>query len=294
MRAPLFMTLLLLSGPGIALAQEGASNMTPRVDMAETSAAPQTTQTASITPAIPVVESKLAHQDIQSAYKKGDYEAVIKIAEASNTAYDLAFASHAVISQIISYEYKSPTEASIARAQALAEAALAIDPDQPLARLHLATVMSLKARPMSVRQANASGYGLGARDLTRAILADDPKAYFAHSLLAVWHVETRRRAGGIAASVVGAGIDKGRESYQQALKYGATDTSLIAWQWARALSAYNPKKYRKEILETLELSLNTPPKDAFSEVIQTRSLKLKTYIDKTDYDSGQDYAIMML
>ncbi len=186
---------------------------------------------------------------LESLYAAGRYDAVLSEADALESADSLALAARAVLASAICDE-RDPPAATLRQAEAYARAALQLDPDHIEGRLQLAISLSLQARAMSLGEARASGYGELTRDLVEGVLADDPTNPYAHSFMAIWHIEVRRRGGGLGAAIMGASLEKAEWHYEQAA-FHAPDEAAIHWQYARALTALNPDKYR----ETISLAL---------------------------------------
>jgi hypothetical protein len=186
-----------------------------------------------------------------------------------------------------------PPAGLLDRAEALARAALDTEPDHIEARLQLAIALSLKARPLSTREAMRTGYGEDARTLVEGVLEDDPHNPFAHGFLAVWHVEVRRRGGTIGASILGASVKKGRRHYQAAIEASPGDAS-IHWQYARALASLNAKKYRGEIETTLQAALDCRTDSTLEDVMRGRAELLQFTIENEERSVVQLLATEML
>ena len=209
---------------------------------------------------------------LENLYAAGRYGEVMRAAEARQSADSLALAARAVLADAICADEDPPT-AVLKQAEAYARAALARDPDHIEGRLQLAISLSLQARSMSLGEARRSGYGDLTRDLVEGVLEDDPANPYAHSFMAIWHIEVRRRGGGLGAAIMGASLDKAEWHYGQAV-FHSPDEAAIHWQYARALTALNPKKYRDTI--TLALLRATQCKDdtAAEAVMRARARDL--------------------
>lgn len=180
-----------------------------------------------------------------TAFHQGAYSQAAYMAEAIGDADSLALAARSVLAEAMCGEGQ-PAAAVLNRAEQLARGALVLNPDHVEGRLQLAITLSLKARPMSTREAMRSGYGDDAKALTSSVIEDDPDNAYAHAMMAVWHVEVVRRAGAIGSGLIGASVRRGLEHYETAAELSPDDAS-IHWQMARALTALNARKYRSEI-----------------------------------------------
>ena len=224
---------------------------------------------------------------------EGRYGDAVSFAETSTQPDQLAFAARALLAQAISAPDHKPPLAIVERAEALARQALAADPHHTEARLQLAIALSLRARPLSTREARRTGFGEEARDLAQSVLEDDPDNSYAHGFLAVWHLEVRRRGGSIGASIMGASVSKARRHYQRAVAVAPHDGS-IHWQYARALTALNPQKYRSEIDSVLDAAINCQSDSQLERVMQERATLLQSALQTEPRKSVQARAADML
>ena len=210
------------------------------------------------------------------AFTEGRYEDAAAIAQTTASADGLAFAARSLLAEAMSAPDFIPPASLVDQAEDYARAALASAPDHIEGRLQLAIALSLKARPLSTREAMRTGYGENARDLAEAVLEDDPANPYAHGFLAVWHLEVRRRGGAFGASLLGASVKKGRRHYHAAIAASPEDAS-IHWQYARALAALNAKKYREEIDAGLQAALDCNTDSSLEGVMRERAeVLLKT------------------
>ena len=231
--------------------------------------------------------------EVVSAYVAGDYMRAVDLAEAANTADDLAFAARAVLAKAISADASNPASEALQLAERLSREALVLDSSHTEAKLQLAISLSLMARPMSLRQARRSGYGEASRDLAEDVLADDPAHHLAHGFLAVWHAEVVRRGGRIGAMIMNASVKDAREHYQMA-NITDPDNASIHWQWARALASINPKKYEDEINAALNLAAVAELDDALEGVMQSRAAALSALMQAGAFDEAETMAKTLL
>jgi hypothetical protein len=227
------------------------------------------------------------------AFTEGRYADAAALAQQTESPDHLAFAARSLLAEAMSAPDFVPPAGLLDRAEALARAALDTEPDHIEARLQLAIALSLKARPLSTREAMRTGYGEDARTLVEGVLEDDPHNPFAHGFLAVWHVEVRRRGGTIGASILGASVKKGRRHYQAAIEASPGDAS-IHWQYARALASLNAKKYRGEIETTLQAALDCRTDSTLEDVMRGRAELLQFTIENEERSVVQLLATEML
>jgi len=227
------------------------------------------------------------------AFTEGRYEDAAAVAQSAPSADHLAFAARSLLAEAMSDSNFEPPSALIEKAETYARDALATEPEHVEGRLQLAIALSLKARPLSTREAMRSGYGEQARKLAEAVLEDDPSNPYAHGFLAVWHIEVRRRGGSIGASVLGASVKKARKHYQAALTTSPGDAS-IRWQYARALAALNAKKYRDEIESELQAALDCQIESSLEQVMRERASQLQQALITQKRSAVQRMAALML
>ena len=227
-----------------------------------------------------------------AAFQNGQFEAVVAAPIGEATADELAFKARALLAKGMCGSAQ-PSGDLLSRAEHYARAALAIDAAHVEAKLQLAITLSLKARPMSTRAAMRTGYGEEAKKLADAALKADPDNAYAHAFMAVWHVEVVRRGGALGARVMGASIKKSRKHYARATALLPDDASLH-WQYARALAALNPKKYRTDIDTALGKALGTPAKDHIERVMIARAAELKTRLQQQPRKAVESWAIKTL
>lgn len=227
------------------------------------------------------------------AFTEGRYEDAAAIVQITESPDSLAFAARSLLAEAMSAPDFVPPSDLVAQAETYARAALASAPDHIEGRLQLAIALSLRARPLSTREAMRTGFGEEARDLVKAVLEDDPHNPYAHGFLAVWHIEVRRRGGAFGASLLGASVKNARRHYQAAIAAAPEDAS-IHWQYARALAALNAKKYRSEIETGLQAALDCTADNSLEGVMRDRAEILRQALHTQKRSETQRLAADML
>lgn len=207
-----------------------------------------------------------------AAFRAGKYELALQEAAGVASADAFALTARTLLAKAMCGD-REPSRAILEDAVAAADAALKLDPDHEEGRLQKAIALSLMLRPMSLNEANDTGYGPKAKALAEGVLADDPRNHYALGFLAVWHVEVHRRGGSLGAMVMGASLKAARANYAEAVRLAPNDAGL-RWQWARALAAYDAKKYRTEIETELKAALAIDPATDLDRVMQGRAVTL--------------------
>ena len=227
-----------------------------------------------------------------TAFQNGEFEQAATIRTDDQSANNLTFKARALLAKGICGS-SQPSEQLLTRAESYARDALKLDPDHVEAKLQLAIALSLKARPLSTRAALRTGYGEQAKKLAEAALRSDPNNAYGHAFMAVWHIEVVRRGGSLGAGIMGASVKKSRTHYERAAALLPNDASLH-WQYARALAALNPKKYRADIDRALARALGTPAKDHVERVMIARAAELHARLQKQTRKAVASWAVGML
>jgi hypothetical protein len=216
-------------------------------------------------------------------YARGAFLEAAASAEARASADDLAFAARALLACVITGE-GAPDPALAARALRDAQGALALDPDHAEGALQTAIALSVRGR--SLANAAALGEGLAGRTrrLAEQVLERHPDNHYAHAFLAVWNIEVRRRGGAIGAALLGASVEDARRRYEEARRLAPGDVG-VHWQYARALSALDPSRYRAEALMALEAALSAPVRDRVEAILQERARELSLAYERTDREA---------
>lgn len=200
----------------------------------------------------------------------------------------LAFAARALLAKAVC-EGRQPEPDLLDDAERLARSALERAPDHAEARLQLAIALSLRLRPMTPMAAYESGLGREVRQLAEGVLADRPDDPYAHGLLAVWHVEVVRRGGGLGARLMGADMDAAFAHYRAAIAVRPDDPGLH-WQFARALTALDPERYRSWIDYALARAGESPAGDAVARTMKARAGHLAATLDRESADALRAWA----
>ncbi len=208
-----------------------------------------------------------------AAFSEGRYGEAAARATSAASADDYAFAARALLAEAMCGEGQ-PAPELLDAAEASARAALKLDAEHIEGRLQLAIVLSLKARPLTVSQARKAGYVSQARELAEEIVKAEPGNAYAHGLLAVWNIEVVRRGGAIGSTVMGASVREARHHYETAIGPGPGYVALH-WQYARALTALNARKYRDEAIGVLDLAVAGTSRNALEEVMAGRAALLR-------------------
>lgn len=205
-------------------------------------------------------------------FGRGVFLEAARSAEGAEGADEQAFAARALLALVVTGE-DPPDVGLLERALADAERALELKPDHAEGRLQAAIAWSLKSRTMSAASALREGVASRTRRMAEDVLKLDPRNHYAHAFLAVWHVEVRRRGGALGAALLGASLEEGERRYREAMRLRPGDIS-VAWQYARALTALDPVRFRDVSIEALETATLSRPVDYVETVLQERAGEL--------------------
>lgn len=229
--------------------------------------------------------------ELSEKFARGEYMDAAREAEAGATADNLAFAAQSLLAYCMTGS-SEPDAAVIDRAERNAEAALKLEPDLEDARLQLAIAVSLKSRPMDAMAIWTSGNGEKGRKLVEGVLKADPSNFYALGFLAVWNIEVQKRGGDMGAWMMGASLDKARDYYAAAANLAPDDVG-VHWQYARALTALDAKKYGNEAMNALNRAIAATAGDYLERVMQQRASDLATAL-KSDKAAAQKLAESLL
>ena len=232
-------------------------------------------------------------QEAVAAYVAGDYQAALDCISGAADADSRAFAARVLLAEAMSLDSGQPPASLLESALAEANQALASQPGHVEGRLQKAIALSLLARPMSLGELRRSGWGDEARQLADTVLAEEPANAYAHAFLAVWNVEVVRRGGTIGAMVKGASLTAAREHYRAATAATPGDAA-IHWQWGRALTALNAKRYRDEIDAALDAAMASPVDSDLEGIMQARAAALKQVLATDGPKAAETKALEML
>lgn len=224
----------------------------------------------------------LAENSAHTHYTEGKFREAADLAQSEPSPDSLAFAARATLAACLAESY-DPSISDLKEAVRLADSALALDPEHSEARLQKAIALSLKARPLSTREALRTGYGEESRDLVMAVLEAEPDNPWAHGFMAVWHVEVRRRAGSIGSRIMGASLDRAEEHFKETQRF-APESLILKWQYARALAAHNPSSHRDKVLLILNDIVRAEANEPLEVVMKVRA---KILLDAFETNSNK-------
>lgn len=200
-------------------------------------------------------------------YVDGAFEEAAEAAEAAGGAENLALAARALNAGAYLTEDNKTARLEFERAQAYAEASIAIDPNLVEGHLQAAIALAQRGARMASWRALVLGLARRSREEIDAALAIDPDSAWALSMSAGWHVEVARRGG---AGTFGSDPQIGRRQFMAAYALDPENVA-ISYECALRLLAYDDPAWRPDALKALAAAAGDPPRDAFERQVQSRA-----------------------
>lgn len=219
--------------------------------------------------------------DIVLAFDQGHYDRAADLCEEVASADAYGVGAQALLAALIVANSESDPD-TLNRVDRLVDRALEIEPQHDAARLQKAVSLSMRTRGMSRLDVWNSGYAQTARELAQSVLDDDPDNMYADGFLSIWNIEAVRIGGRFGASFVGASLKAGHQHYKQAVRLNPDDVGLH-WQYARALTLLDARKYRVEIDAALDRAIAADKGNMLEEVLFQRAVRLRWALATEDH-----------
>ncbi|HET7336066.1 MAG TPA: hypothetical protein VFI93_13200 [Rhizomicrobium sp.] len=213
-------------------------------------------------------------------YVAGQYQAAIDAGSAQDNAQGYAIAARAALA--IAMLHETPCLECLQRAESLARASIAKDPKRADARVYLAAALGYQGRIIGMIQTRFKGYPSEAKSNLDAALAAEPNDARALAALGGWNIAIVTGGGAMLANMLyGATLEKGLADFNAAFKRAPADI-VLRYQYALSLSAYDRKKYRKNILDALTYATNGNAASAYEQAMQKRAATLLALLKSGD------------
>lgn len=211
-------------------------------------------------------------QNALAAYSDGKFIVAATIAESEGSPDALAFAARARIAEAIMRN--DPCMDCLMKAQAMAQSAIAGDPNLAEGYVQLAIAIGFRGRLVSTFEAQSESLAEKGRAAIDQALKLDPRNSWARASLGGWHLEIVHRAGSILASVVyGANEEDGLANFRAALAE-EQGSLLLHYHYALSILALDVERFRHEALETLQAGYKDTRTDALLDFTRRRTDKL--------------------
>jgi hypothetical protein len=231
--------------------------------------------------------------DARALYRAGQWVEAEQAAAAASDAASLTLASQTILAQLMSGALADQPERmrreAARRAQAHAEAALALDLDHAPAHLRLAAGLGYEGRYVSPLNAVMRRLPQRGRDHIEQAMVLDPADPWAPAMLGAWHFEVARRGG---EGRLGCSLEAAFTHYRAAVAMESVEPS-IPYHFALALVAKDPVTHREEIDALLAQALAHPSQTAFDETAKSLAASLAARLAE-DAGAAQTEAIRRL
>ena len=212
--------------------------------------------------------------EARELYRQGSFIEAAEAARALATPPALALAARALLVEAAYVAPPDEARALLVRANGLAEAALARNPDTIEALLQKAVAQGYLARLEGPVAAHFAGRASAARRLIDHALALAPDNPWAHALLGGWHGEIICRAGRFfGKTFYGASQKEMRRQFALARRL-LPGNPVLSFEYAKALICRRAAKNRAEARAALAVALAARPQNAFQALVITRARRL--------------------
>lgn len=221
-------------------------------------------------------------EEVQALYASGDYDAAANMGEALRTPQGYTLATKALLGKTNLLPRKQRSLDDIARATAMAEAAIKLDPDNIDAHLQYATTLGIRGRLISKIRAKLERLPERAEEHLAIALKLDPDHAWANAFYAAWNLEVTRNGGAtLAKAMYGATRDKGIEIYDRALTLQPM-SPVLPYEYAQFLLAADYFAYRDKASGLLEMSQALPAKNHQERAVHGRVAALQAGLEADD------------
>jgi tetratricopeptide (TPR) repeat protein len=205
-------------------------------------------------------------------FAKGDYLAAAKAGAAEGTATSLALAARAILADATLRD--APCLECLQNAEALARRAIAADPNNMEAHIHLAVALGYQARIIGPIRARFQGFAEQAKQEIETALRLAPNSHWALSAAGGFNIEVVRSGGRLLGSLLyGASFEDGVAYFHKAVA-ADPENPLIKLQYALSLTGYSFDALRAEIAAVLESCSRAKPENSYEQAMKERAARL--------------------
>jgi len=205
------------------------------------------------------------YDQAQALFDDGRYAEAARLATIAGDSKGLALAARCwLAAAAYTLDGAEKSQALVAGEQA-ARAALAKNPDNIEALLHLVIALGYKSRDRGYIKAHFAGYGKEAGKLIDRALRLDRDNAWARAVKAGWHAEIVAAAGGLLAKILyGASRREADLNFEAAI--GADpDNPVFRIEYAKALLRIGGRRATAKARHELETGLSLPATGAFEK-----------------------------
>ena len=221
-------------------------------------------------------------EEAQVLYASGDYDAAADMGEALKTPQGYTLATKALLGKTNLLPRKERSLDDIARATAMAEAAIKLDPDNIDAHLQYATSLGIRGRLISKLRAKLERLPERAEEHLVIALKLEPDHSWANAFYAAWNMEVARSGGAtLARAIYGASLEAGMERYDRALTLQPV-SPVLPYEYAQFLLAADYFTYKDKAAGLLEMSRSLPAKNHQEKATHDRVAALQAGLEADD------------
>ena len=215
-------------------------------------------------------------------YRQGAFREAADLTWRIDDARSLAFAAKATLAYAA---YGAPPGEDIAaldRGEQLARAALARDPDNIEALLHLAIALGYQSRVKGYIKSHFAGRAREAAQVIDRALGIDPRHAWSQAAKGAWHAELVAVGGALVVrALYQASAKKAISHYQRAMEL-VPGNPTIRIEFAKALLRINRRKYLASARDQLAKAMTLGAGDAFEEIIWRQGRRLLDAVEEGD------------
>ena len=234
---------------------------------------------------LPVSAATPVPPALYDLYARGRYEDAIRAGEASHSAAGYALAARAALGDAA--WQGAPCLDCHKRAETLARAAIAADPQLADGQAWLAASLGYQARIIGLIRARLANMPGQAKDALDAAIAAEPDNPYAVAALGGWNVEVVNAGGPfLARRLSGATLEQGLTLFDRAVRL-APGNVAVRYQVALTLAGFDPDSYRARLTAELDATLQAAPATAYERAMQARATQLKSALpgDRARFDA---------
>lgn len=215
-------------------------------------------------------------------YRQGAFREAADLTWRIDDARGLAFAARTTLAYAA---YDAPPGEDIAaldRGEQLARAALARDPDNVEALLHLAIALGYQSRVKGYIKSHFAGRAREAEQVIDRALDIDPRHAWSQAAKGAWHAELVAVGGAlVVGALYRASARKAISHYRRAMEL-LPGNPTIRIEFAKALLRFNKRKYLARARDQLAKAMSLEAGDAFEEIIWRQGRRLLDAVEEGD------------
>lgn len=213
-------------------------------------------------------------------YRQGAFREAADLTRRIDDARSLAFAARATLAYAAYVAPPGEDIAALEHGEQLARAALARDPDNIEALLHLAIALGYQSRVKGYIKSHFAGRAKEAGKVIDRALDIDPRHAWSQAAKGSWHAELVAVGSALVVRALYRASAKKAISYYQRAMELLPGNPTIRIEFAKALLRMRKKKYRARAREQLTKAMTLEAGDAFEEIIWRQGRRLLDAVEE--------------